>query len=60
MVALTYSADGGELATAGGDGSLKLWGGKRGTELMAFPGHPERISACVFSPVVGHSSSLLG
>ena len=49
----SYSSDGSELATSGGDGSIKLWGGARGKEIMAFPGHDDRVSVCVFSPLVG-------
>ena len=38
VTACSYSIDGSELATSGGDGSLKLWGGARGKEIMSFPG----------------------
>jgi len=53
VTSCSYSIDGSELATSGGDGSIKLWGGARGKEIMSFPGHDERVSSCVFSPLVG-------
>jgi WD40 repeat protein len=53
VTSCSYSIDGSELATSGGDGSIKLWGGSRGKEIMSFPGHDERVSCCVFSPLVG-------
>ncbi len=38
VTCIAYSVDGGELATTAGNGSIKLWGGQRGRELMEFLG----------------------
>ena len=53
ITCIGYSVDGMELVTGGADGSIKLWGGQRGKELMQFKGHDDCVTAARFSPVVG-------
>jgi len=48
--ALAYSPDGGRLATASTDGSVKIWDVSNGRELRNYRGHPEAVRAVVFAP----------
>src|SRR5205823_3610360 len=48
--ALAYRPDGGRLATASADGSVKIWDIGNGRELRNYRGHPEAVRAVVFAP----------
>jgi WD40 repeat protein/tRNA A-37 threonylcarbamoyl transferase component Bud32 len=47
---LSFSPDGGRLATASMDGTLKLWDTATGRELAALPGHRTEATDVAFSP----------
>ncbi|GAB6197483.1 WD40 domain-containing protein [Lysobacter xanthus] len=48
--AMRYSPDGTRLATAGSDGSLRLWNAADGAALQTLRGHDDRIADLDFSP----------
>jgi WD40 repeat protein/beta-lactamase regulating signal transducer with metallopeptidase domain len=51
-----YSPDGTQIASAGGDGMVRLWDAATGNEIRAFPGRPmwengpDTLSSVAFSP----------
>lgn len=47
---LTFSNDGTQLASGGGDGSVYIWEIPGGTLLQVFTGHPNIINDLAFSP----------
>jgi WD40 repeat protein len=48
--ALTFSPDGSRLASAGGDGVLKLWEPATGQEILTLSGHRDWVNGVAFSP----------
>jgi WD40 repeat protein len=48
--ACAFSPDGSRIASAGDDGTLRLWDAAAGTSLMVLRGHENGIMACAFSP----------
>jgi WD40 repeat protein len=47
---VAFSPDGKRLATAGGEGAVKIWDAATGQELGALKGHSDGIRSVVFSP----------
>jgi WD40 repeat protein len=48
--AVAYSPDGRRLASAGADGTVKLWDAQTGDRLLTLAGHTVSVGAVVFSP----------
>jgi WD40 repeat protein len=48
--AVAYSPDGTRLATAGDDGSTRIWDPETGTELTHLTGHTSAVQAVAYSP----------
>jgi WD40 repeat protein len=60
VYAVTYSADGKRIATAGGDGTAKVWDAATGQELLTLTGHTGALYDVAFSPdgkLLGTASS---
>ena len=49
-VPLAFSADGSQLATAGHDGTVRIWDPSSGEQLLALDGHDALVSSVAFSP----------
>lgn len=50
VTSIAFSADGGMLASASYDRSVKLWDAETGAELRTLVGHANRVQTVVFSP----------
>ena len=50
VTAVAFSPDGRRLASAGGDGTVRLWDPATGAELAALTGHDGPVAAVAFSP----------
>jgi WD40 repeat protein len=47
---LAWNHDGARLATAGGDGAIKVWDPSDGTEVLTLAGHTGNIWSVAWSP----------
>lgn len=50
LLGLAFSSDGTRLATAGADGSVKIWNVRSGTQLQDLHGHSSDVMDVAFSP----------
>ncbi len=50
ICACAFCSDGERLLTGGADGTLRLWDGASGVELLVLEGHQGGVSACACSP----------
>jgi WD40 repeat protein/DNA-binding SARP family transcriptional activator len=50
LVSAAFSPDGSEIATAGADGSVRVWDARNGRELLVLHGHSGQVNRAVFSP----------
>ena len=54
---LAFSPDGERLASAGGDGAVKVWNSKTGQVIQTLNAHPDFVSSVVFHPDGKHLAS---
>jgi WD40 repeat protein len=47
---LAFSPDGERIASAGGDGSIKIWNSRMGDMVQSFPAHANSVVAVTFHP----------
>jgi WD40 repeat protein len=47
---VAFSADGQRLASAGNDGTVRLWGARTGQEVLFLKGHTHPVACVAFSP----------
>ena len=47
---MTYSPDGGQIATGSDDKTVKLWDAKTGEQLASLQGHTGEVSSVTYSP----------
>ncbi|MGH3659439.1 MAG: WD40 repeat domain-containing protein, partial [Micromonosporaceae bacterium] len=50
VVDLAFSGDGTRLATAGGDGTVRVWDPRTGEQLLVLRGHKGSVISVAFSP----------
>src|SRR5439155_6144276 len=55
---LAFSLDGGWIASAGGDGTVKLWNSKTREVDKTLPAHPDSVYSVVFHPGGKHLASV--
>jgi eukaryotic-like serine/threonine-protein kinase len=54
---VAFSPDGERLASAGGDGAIKIWNSKTGAVVQAFPAHTDAVISVAFHPDGKHLAS---
>ncbi len=54
---VAFSPDGERLASAGGDGTVKIWNSRTGAEVQTFPAHTEAVISLAFHPDGKHLAS---
>jgi len=57
---VVFSPDGGQLATASKDGTVRLWNVATGTQIRQFQGHNRGVRSIVFSPCGNQLASSSG
>ena len=55
---LAFSPDGERLASAGGDGAVKVWNSKTGKVIQTLNAHPDFVSSVAFHPDGKHLASV--
>lgn len=50
VLEVTFSPDGTRIATAGSDGTARIWDAATGVEIMRLTGHENQVSGVAFSP----------
>src|SRR5262249_25593088 len=54
---VAFSPDGNQLASAGGDGCVKIWNGRTGRKIQEFPAHSDLAVSVAFHPDGKHLAS---
>ena len=54
---VAFSPDGERLASAGGDGTVKIWNSRTGTVIQSFPAHTDAVVSVAFHPDGRHLAS---
>ena len=54
---VAFSPDGERLASAGGDGTVKIWNSRTGDVVQTFPAHTDAVVSVVFHPDGKHLAS---